>query len=301
MYKKSENVTFGLVKQRGGMKMKRIIQCFLLVFIVFMAPTVVAHAENGVGISDNQNGTVTVKYENDGKKKIAVIVKKDGASNQYQYIFEPKKNVNVVIPMTSGNGTYTVSVLKNIEGTKYSPLSSAEVSLTLKDSKSSYLTSNEMIKWSKKNAAIKRANAIAKKYKGQLNKIKGIYKYLVTNYHYDYKKFEKNSSGKLGYYTPNINTTYKTKKGICYDMSALTASMLRSIGVQTKMITGYPDNRYFDGESYHAWNKLYSKDKKRWMIIDVTCDMCLYEQGVPYKKLVMSKKASEYSNVKYEY
>ena len=84
-------------------------------------------------------------------------------------------------------------------------------------------------------------------------------------------------------------------------MSALTASMLRSIGVQTKMITGYPDNRYFDGESYHAWNNLYSKDKKRWMIIDVTCDMCLYEQGVPYKKLIMSKKASEYSNVKYEY
>lgn len=280
--------------------MKRFVQIFLLCFIIFMAPTVVAHAENGVGISDNKNGTFTVKYANSSNTKIAITVNKSGADTQYQYIVQTK-NVNAIIPMTLGNGTYTVSVLKNIEGNRYSTLSSAQISLKLKDYKSSYLTSNEMIKWSKKNAVIKRANKIAKKYKGQLNKVKGIYKYLVTNYHYDYNKFSKNSSGNLGYYMPNINTTYKTKKGICYDISALTASMLRSIGVQTKMITGYPSNKYFDGRSYHAWNQFYSKDKKKWIIIDVTCDMCLYEQGTKYKKLTMTKKASEYSNIKYEY
>lgn len=280
--------------------MKRIVRFFFLCFIVFVAPTVVVHAENGVGISDNRNGTVTVKYANDSMTKIAITVKKNGTSDQYNY-FVQEKSVNAVIPMTSGNGTYTVSVLKHIEGNRYSPLSSTEVSLALKDSKSSYLTSNEMIKWSKKNAAIKKANKVAKKYKGQMNKIKGIYKYLVTNYHYDYNKYNKNSSGSLGYYTPDINTTYKTKKGICYDMSALTAAMLRSIGVQTKMVTGYPSNKYFNGKSYHAWNRVYSKKSKKWITIDVTCDLCLYEQGTKYKKLKMSKKASEYSNVKYEY
>lgn len=280
--------------------MKRIVQFFLLCFVIFMVPSVKAHAENGVGISDNRNGTVTVKYANDSKKTIAITVKKSGSGSQYNY-FVHDKNVTAVIPMTSGNGTYTVSVLKNIEGNRYSPLSSMEVSLKLKDSKAAFLTSNEMINWSKKNAAIKKANQIAKKYSGQMNKIKGIYKYLVTNYHYDYNKYSKNNGGSLEYYTPNINTTYKTKKGICYDISALTAAMLRSIGVQTKMITGYPSNKYFDGKSYHAWNKLYSKEKKKWIIIDVTCDVCLYEQGMKYNKLTMSKTASAYSNVKYEY
>lgn len=56
-----------------------------------------------MGISDNQNGTVTVKYENDDKTKIAITVKKDGTGNQYNYFVE-KESVNVVIPMTSGNG-----------------------------------------------------------------------------------------------------------------------------------------------------------------------------------------------------
>ncbi|MCI8410094.1 MAG: transglutaminase domain-containing protein [Lachnospiraceae bacterium] len=280
--------------------MKRFVQVFLLCFIAFLTPTAIAHAENGVGISDNRNGTITIKYGNSNKTKIAITVKKNGDNTQYNYFIQ-EKNVNAIIPMTLGNGTYTISVLKNIEGNRYSPLSSKQVSLKLKDYKSSYLTSNEMIKWNKKNAAIKKANTIAKKYKGQMNKIKGIYKYLVTTYHYDYNKFSKNSNGSLNYYLPNINTTYKTKKGICYDISALTASMLRSIGVQTKMITGYPANKYFDGKSYHAWNKLYSKDKKKWLIIDVTCDMCLYEQKTKFSKLTMLKKSSEYSNVKYEY
>ncbi|MDE7423579.1 MAG: transglutaminase-like domain-containing protein [Lachnospiraceae bacterium] len=280
--------------------MRRFVQLFFLCFIVFMMPTVIVHAENGVGISDNRNGTITVKYANDNKIKIAITVEKSGTNIQYRY-FVQDKNVNAVIPMTLGNGNYTVSVLKNIEGTRYSPLDSQEVSLQLKDYKNSYLTSNEMIKWDKKNAAIKKANKIAKKYKGQLNKVKGIYKYLVTNYHYDYNKFAQNSSGNLSYYTPNINTTYKSKKGICYDISALTASMLRSIGVQTKMVTGYPANKYFDGKSYHAWNVLYSKEKKKWIIIDVTCDMCLYEQKTKYKNLTMIKKASHYSNIRYEY
>lgn len=280
--------------------MKKVIQLAVVCFAFLITPVITAHAQNGVGISDNQNGTVTVKYDNGEKNKIAITVKKTGESSQYNYFVE-NENVNAVIPMTSGNGTYTVAVLKNIDGNRYSPLSSAEVSLNLKDSKASYLTSNEMIKWSKKNAAIKKANKLTKKYKGQMNKIKALYKYLVTNYHYDYKKFSKNTSGNLSYYTPNISKTYSSKKGICYDISALSASMMRSIGVQTKMITGYPNNKYFNGVSYHAWNKLYSKDKKRWMIVDITCDMCLYEQGVKYKKLVMEKKSSEYSNIKYEY
>jgi len=82
-------------------------------------------------------------------------------------------------------------------------------------------------------------------------------------------------------------------------MSALTASMMRSVGIQTKMVTGYPRNQYYNGTQYHSWNRVYSKKEKKWMVIDVTCDMCLYDQGVRYKKLSMKKKPSQYSNVKY--
>ena len=182
---------------------------FFLVCLVCM-PYTVAHAENGVGISDNKNGTVTVTYNNTSNTKIAVTVKKDGTSTQYNY-FLTSSNIDAEIPLTAGNGTYKVSVLKNIQDSRYSPLSSQEVSLRLSDSKVAYLTSNEMISWSQTNDAIKKANALTEKYKSQNSKIKAIYKYLVTKYHYDYEKYSKNTSGSLAYYTPDIEETFSTK------------------------------------------------------------------------------------------
>lgn len=279
--------------------MKHIVRVVMLgVFLLCVPHTVLKAAENGVAISDNKNGTVTITYSNENKNKIAVTVKKEGTNTQYNY-FMTESSIDTEIPLTAGNGTYKVSVLKNIQDTRYSQLSSQDVSLKLKDSKKAYLTSNQMITWSKKNTAIKKANKLTKKYKSQTSKIKTLYKYLVTNFDYDYDKFNKNSSGNLAYYTPDIDKTYNSKKGICYDMSALTASMMRSVGIQTKMVTGYPRNQYYNGTQYHSWNRVYSKKEKKWMVIDVTCDMCLYDQGVRFKKLSMKKKPSQYSNVKY--
>ena len=278
--------------------MKKKLGIFLLSMLFVFAPATTADASNGVEINDNKNGTVTVTYSGSDMGKIAVTVKKDGANNQYNYFIDDS-SVAVDIPLTSGNGIYKVSVLKHIQDSKYSPLSSEEVQLELEDSNAAFLTSNEMLQWNAKNAAIKKANKLVKKQKNQNGKAKALYKYLVKNYHYDYDKYADNSSGKLAYYTPDINDTYKTKKGICYDMSALTASMMRSVGIKTKMVTGYPKSEYFNGSQYHAWNKYYVNGK--WTIIDITCDMCLYEQGMAYSKLKMKKKASQYSNVRYEW
>lgn len=278
--------------------MKRGLQALLLGLFLVCVPASVAKAENGVDIANNGNGTITVTCDNEAQKKIAVTVKKTGTDSQYNY-FVSDSEVNLSVPLTAGNGTYQVSVLKNIKDNQYSPLMSSEVELELKDSKTAYLTSNDMISWSKKNTAIKKANKLTKKYKSQSSKIKVLYKYLVKNYDYDYDKYSQNTSGNLAYYTPDITVTYKNKKGICYDMSALTASMMRSVGIHTKMVTGYPNSKYYNGTQYHAWNQIYSKSTKKWFTMDVTCDMCLYDQGVKFKKLSMKKKASEYSNIKY--
>ncbi len=281
--------------------MKKYRVFFSLIFFAFAlwgSPGMIAHAENGVAIDDNKDGTVKVTYSNSNSNKIAITVKKDGAKTQYNY-FISTGEVDTDIPLTAGNGTYKVSVLKNIEDSRYTPLSSEEVDLKLSDQKSAFLTSNQMINWNSKNKAVKKANKLSRKYKSQYSKIKVIYKYIVTHYHYDYAKYYQNASGNLGYYTPDIDTIYSEKKGICYDISALTACMMRSVGVQTKMVTGYPDTKYYDGTQYHAWNKVYAKKYKKWVVMDVTCDMCLYEQGVKYNKLSMKKKASQYSKIKY--
>lgn len=257
-------------------------------------------AESAVGISDNKDGTVSVEYDNTTETKIAVMVVKAGTDKKYNY-FSTDRKVDMDIPLTLGNGTYNVSVLKNISGTSYSPLLKEEISLALSDSKQAYLTSNEVINWNRTNTAIKKANSLTKKCKTEYAKIQKIYTYIVKNYHYDYEKLAKNQSGQLVNYVPDIEEVYKNKTGICYDISALNASMLRSLGIKTKLVKGYPVSKYYDGSVYHAWNKIYNKKKKKWIVVDATCDMCLYEQGAKFKLKNMEKKAKQYSRVTYEY
>lgn len=263
-------------------------------------PYGIAKAENGVEIADNEDGTVTVLYANESAAKLAVTVKKEGSDTQYNY-FLTGDAIDTNIPLTRGNGNYQISVLINIVDSQYSPLTTQKVVLQLADAKSAYLTSNQMISWEDTNNAIKKANRLANQYQSQTSKIKAIYKYLVKNFEYDYDKYKQNSNGNLAYYTPNIEDTFEKKKGICYDIATLTSSMMRSVGVQTQMITGYPNNQYFDGTQYHAWNKVYYKKYKKWVVMDITCDMCLFQQGVPYRKLIMKKRAVQYNNIKYIY
>ncbi len=261
--------------------------------------TLHVQAGSAVAISDNKDGTVSVKYDNNTGTKIAVMVIKSGSDKKYSY-FSTAQKMDIDVPLTLGNGQYSVGVYKHVSGTSYSPLVIEEVSLQLSDPNKAYLTSNQVISWNTKNAAIKKATSLTKKCKTEYAKVQKIYKYIVKNYHYDYAKLAQNQAGQLTNYIPDIEVIYKQKRGICYDISVLNASMLRSLGIKAKMVKGYPVNKYYDGSVYHAWNKVYCK--KKWIIIDATCDMCLYEQGaMKFKLKNMEKKASQYSKVTYEY
>ena len=86
--------------------MKKYRVFFSLIFFAFAlwgTPGIIAHAENGVAIDDNKDGTVKVTYSNSNSNKIAITVKKDGAKTQYNY-FITTGEVDTDIPLTAGNG-----------------------------------------------------------------------------------------------------------------------------------------------------------------------------------------------------
>ena len=55
---------------------------------------------------------------------------------------------------------------------------------------------------------------------------------------------------------PAPDVTIRRGKGSCLDYAALSAAMLRSQGIPTKLVFGYvaPDN------VYHAWNMFYTEE-----------------------------------------
>lgn len=268
----------------------------LLLFSVFLINGGEVKAANGVSITDNKDGTIDVSYNNTESKMIAIQVRKSGSNVDYNY-FCPQKAIDVSIPMTLGNGTYSVKVLKNTSGNSYSNLDSTSITLKLSDEKAAFLTSSYEINWNSKNQAIKKANSLTKSKKKDMDKIKVIYKYIVENYSYDTAKAKKLAGANVNY-VPDIDEVYSSKKGICYDISSLNASMLRSVGIETKMIKGYPKNPSLPRGIYHAWNKVYDTSSKKWIIIDATTDMQLYKKA-DYK--AMSKSSKQYPNEMYIY
>ncbi|MBQ2582903.1 MAG: transglutaminase domain-containing protein, partial [Erysipelotrichaceae bacterium] len=76
---------------------------------------------------------------------------------------------------------------------------------------------------------------------------------------YDKAKAESVQSG----YLPDPDETLATGKGICFDYASLTASMLRSQGIPTKLIFGYVS----PNDVYHAWNMIYTEEAG-WIVAE---------------------------------
>ena len=83
----------------------------------------------------------------------------------------------------------------------------------------------------------------------ETEKIEVICRYIIDNIRYDYAKARTVQPG----YLPDPDKILEDGKGICFDYASLLAAMLRSLGIPTKLVTGYVAPDYL----YHAWNEVY--------------------------------------------
>lgn len=92
------------------------------------------------------------------------------------------------------------------------------------------------------------------------------------------------------WYTPNYSYRIKVKDGICYDVAAITGSLLRAMGVKTKFVGGYWKQ---DKRTYHAWNEAYVNGK--WHAVDNTFNMKIWfidDWMYPDEEPVFDKKSN---------
>ncbi|MDY6325306.1 MAG: transglutaminase-like domain-containing protein [Catonella sp.] len=272
-------------------KFRHILFLVAMMFIFAIVSPNRAFADDA-SITNNENGTIRLSFNNTYSEKIKLLVQLTGGK-MFKYDI-PKGNVNVNIPLTEGNGEYKIILAKNISGTRYSVLQTSVIKLSVSSSTSPYLTSNIIIDWDTTNKAVKKAQQLTKGKSGNSAKFKAVYNYVVKNYSYDYDKLSiLDSLSKDGSYIPNIDSIYSSKKGICYDISIMMASMLRSVDVPTKVVTGYTPNAA--NNQYHAWNNVYISS---WKIVDATYDMQMYKAG---KKYSTYKPSSQYKTIVYTY
>jgi len=267
--------------------MKKAIVALLTFLSVFILSAVALNASASAEFNrDNlDRGIISVKFISPNTEKKAKVLIQFG-EQKYQYNVKSSTSL-VNFPLQLGNGAYQVGVYEQIEGTKYTQVAATTVNLLLDDSSKVFLISNQLINWGEKMNTVTLAKELTKNKKTDNDKIEVVYQYMVQQFSYDFVKMKS-----LEYdYIPVIDEILKKKLGICYDYSAVFASMLRSQGIKTKLVMGYTSNV----KEYHAWNEVFINDK--WVVVDTTYDSQMYTNRVKYS---FEKARSDYKE-SYEY
>ena len=225
--------------------------------------TLTAVADSEIIKVNTEMSTVSIILKADDYSEFKVIVKKDEGKYTYNLYSQ-----NEVLPLQMGNGKYTVGVYQKIEGKRYKLVVKKTFLLNAEDNKV-FLTSSQNVTWNSNSTTSTLAHQLTKNLTTDKEKLDAIYSYVINNISYDNSKAKSVTSR----YNPNAEVTLEEGKGICYDYASLTATMLRSIGIKTKLVKGKSTYTRF----YHAWNEVLIDGS--WVIVDTTADAAYLAQG----------------------
>ena len=197
---------------------------------------------------------VTVSKNETGYLKLEI---RNGLQVRHYDLFKGSNHFNLLF----GNGTYTLSTFHSTDGKRYKRTAREVFSVQLKQETAPYLHNIQNIiindqvsrlatSLSRPSYSISQQTLATSRYVRQLIK-------------YDAKKLKMLPAR----YLPDNSETLRTKRGICYDFASLTAGLLRSQGIPTRLAMGTAKGI----KGYHAWNEVYIEGD--WRIIDVTRDV----------------------------
>ena len=200
---------------------------------------------SAIDYSNTASGYVMVKYAGP-HSNVRVQVTTPGGSKPLYPIFSRDWEA---LPLTNGNGTYSIALLANDGGTSYTVAGKLDVPVTLSYSTVAFYRPNIFCNYSGGTACVTYAAELTRGCDTEMAKIEAIYNYVVNNFRYDYGKA---SSVASSAYVPNLNSVWSSKSGICFDYASTMAAMLRTQGLPTKVCVGYAN-----GSTYHAWISVY--------------------------------------------
>ena len=216
----------------------------------FHADAAEGNGEVLMDLSCVNEGYMALKVETDARVKLQVL------KDEETYTYEVRNGEEEIFPLQCGNGDYIFRVMKNIEDNKYYEIYHAEVTVSLEDEFDPFLRPNQYASFHDGRECVALARSLAEQSHSDVDFIGKVYDYVVKSITYDDEKAQLAVDGKLRGFVPDPDRTLEEKKGICFDYACLTASMLRSPGIPTKIIFGYvaPD------DLYHAWNMFYTEE-----------------------------------------
>lgn len=217
-----------------------------------------SHASDGYLMADYTGNSQKVKLRITGPD--AVVYTYDLHGDGYE-----------TFPLSSGDGSYDVTVYENISGNDYSTCLYVQVSVTLENEFTPFLYPNQYVNFTAGSKTVAKAAELASGASTDLEVVTNIYNYITSSITYDYSKAADPPTG----YTTDVDEILDSGTGICLDYAAVMASMLRSQRIPTRLEVGYAK------DAYHAWISVYTEeqgwlngiiefDGKVWTLVDPT-------------------------------
>ena len=213
-------------------------------------------------------GYVAVSARSDKRLKFQVVF----GDVKYNYDL-PGDGTPIVCPLQSGDGEYNFRVMENVVDTQYAQLYARSEAVALASEFEPFLRPSCYVDYAAGDDCVALAAQLAGQAEDEVTVVAAVYDYVVGHITYDTPKAETIGTG----YLSDADETLATGKGICIDYAVLAAAMLRSLGVPTKVITGY----VAPNDLYHAWNMIWLEetgwitvkfevDQRTWTRVDLT-------------------------------
>ncbi len=200
-----------------------------------------------IDTSNTANGYFMVKYTG-SKEKIKMQVTHNGGE-PYTYDLIPGGDYEV-FPLAPGNGSYTVTINENIEGTSYAVVDTHSFEVTLEDEFQPFLHPSKYVNYTDSPNTVALSEDLADGAFNDLDVVESVYNYVTNNVSYDHDRAATTTT----FYIPDMDVTLSSNAGLCFDYAGLMTSMLRAQRIPTQLVIGYA------GDVYHAWISVYTPE-----------------------------------------
>lgn len=224
-----------------------------------------------IDYSNITEGYVVVTYKGPENKKCIVAVDAWGQRQNF-HIYE--LNTPKAIPLCFGDGEYTISVYRQLDGPRYQVVSFIKQVVKLNSQFSPYLYPNTYCEYDKNSLCTKISTDLCKGLTSDAQIISNVFKWVCDNTVYDVDLAVSIVKKELSWWLPNPDKVIREGKCVCWGYSSLTAALLRIQNIPTRICVGWA------GRDYHAWNEIYSRENCKiggldfkantWNMIDVT-------------------------------
>ena len=192
-----------------------------------------------IDASNIDKGYVMVRTSEPTKHALKVTV----SQGKWQLIYELNSDGEYeAFPLQNGSGDYEFALFENVKGKKFSSEGKVVVNAQLYTEDAAYLVPNQYVDYELWTSAVQKSDEICGGMPAD-QAFEAVRNFISSEFAYDFVRAKTIPAGTK----PDIDYCYDNRMGICQDLSAVTACMLRVQGVPTKLVIGYAD------KYYHAW------------------------------------------------